>query len=180
MTIRLRPQEMEDAERFFEILDNKNFIFFEVMLESVEDERAWLEKSFERKKNNQEHNYTILLDEKIIGGCGIKIRQHRQFIGEIGYFIDEEHWRKGIATEATKRLEKIGFEELGLNRIEVWMHPDNKGSEKVAVKSGYKKEGFMRKCVFNKRKQGYQDALLYAKTKKDYLASQATSSVSKS
>ncbi len=80
----------------------------------------------------------------MVGGCGIKIDQHRTFIGEIGYFLDEEYWGKGIVTKAVKILEKIGFQKLGLKRIEVLMDPRNIGSEKVAIKCGYKKEGTMK------------------------------------
>jgi RimJ/RimL family protein N-acetyltransferase len=40
-------------------------------------------------------------------------------MGELGYFVDEKYWGKGIATEAVKLAEKIGFGKLGLKRIEI-------------------------------------------------------------
>ena len=78
-----------------------------------------------------------------------------------GYLIDEAYWGKGIVTKATKLLEKRGFEELGLKRIEILMNPKNIGSEKVAIKCGYIKEGTKQKTIKNGEK--YSDAHLYAK-----------------
>lgn len=102
-----------------------------------------------------------MFNGKLVGGCGIHINQFRTFIGEIGYFIDEESWGKGIATKAIKLLEKIGFQELGLKRIEILMDPKNVGSERIAIKCGYSKEGTMKKAT--KNGDDYTDAHLYAK-----------------
>ena len=178
--ITLRRQEMSDAQRFFEILHEHNFEFFNTVVNSVEEQEAFLRKNDEKIKNNTEHNFAILLDEELIGGCSIKIRKHKAFIGEIGYFLEEKHWGKGYTTKAVKELERIGFEELGLHRIEICMNPNNLASEKVAIKTGYEKEGLMKGSYFNRRIQEYESHLLYAKTKKAYLASQAASSLSKS
>ncbi|GAH84934.1 unnamed protein product, partial [marine sediment metagenome] len=105
----------------------------------------------------------ILCDGEIVGGCGIKIDQHRTFNGEIGYFVDQVCWRKGIATQAVKKLERIGFDELNLERIEIIMNVRHKASEKVAIKCAYKKEGVMKKAI--KTGKSYYDAFLYAKVK---------------
>ena len=102
-----------------------------------------------------------MFNGELVGGCGIHINQFRTFIGEIGYFLDEEYWGKGIATKAIKLLEKIGFEKLGLKRIEILMDPRNKNSEQVAIKCGYNKEGTMKQAT--KNGDEYTDAHLYAK-----------------
>ncbi|GAI10613.1 unnamed protein product, partial [marine sediment metagenome] len=91
------------------------------------------------------------------------IDQHRTFNGEIGYFVDQVCWGKGIATQAVKKLERIGFDELNLERIEIFTDIRHKASEKVAIKCGYKKEGVMRKAI--KTGKSYYDAFLYAKVK---------------
>lgn len=160
--IKIRPQQIKDAKRFFEILTNPNFIFFGANPKSIEDEKKFLRLNAKKRKKNIEHNFTILLGKKIVGGCGIKINQDRKYIGEIGYFIDEEYWGKGFATQAAKLLEKIGFGKLNLSRIEILMVVKNKGSEKVAIKSGYKKEGRMRKALKDKKGKMW-DCYLYAK-----------------
>ncbi|MDA1196979.1 MAG: GNAT family protein [Nanoarchaeota archaeon] len=159
--IELRNQRVSDAKRFFEILNNSNFKYFHVCPKDVESEKEFLRQNAKKRKNNLEYNYAILFNDKLVGGCGIKIDQHRTFIGEIGYFLDEECWGKGIVTKAVKILEKLGFQKLGLKRIEILMDPRNIGSEKVAIKCGYKKEGTMKKSIKDGDK--FSDAHLYAK-----------------
>jgi ribosomal-protein-alanine N-acetyltransferase len=159
--IELRKQRISDAKRFYEILNNPNFIYFPVKPKSLEEEEGFLRKNAEKRKKNFEHNFAILYNEKVVGAIGIKIDQHRTYIGEIGYFVDEKYWGEGIATEAVKLTEKIGVDELGLRRIEILMAIENTASEKVAIKNGYVKEGILK----GKLKDGneYRDAFLYAK-----------------
>lgn len=162
--ITLRDQKISDAKRFYEILNNPNFKFFRICPPSVEAERKFLRQNPDKKKRNYAYNYSILYDDKLVGGCGIKIDQHRKFIGEIGYFIDEIYWGKGIATKAVKLLEKIGFNKLKLSRIEILMDTKHISSKKVAIKCGYKKEGLMKKAIPNGNQ--LKDAYLYAKISK--------------
>lgn len=161
--VKIRYQKISDAKRFYEILNNPNFIFLRTKVKNVKDEIKWLKKNAKKRRENYEHNYTILCDDKIVGSIGIKINQHRSFIGEMGYFIDEKYWGKGIATFAVKELEKAGFSKLKLKRIEIVIDTKHLASEKVAIKCGYKKEGVMKKAIEMDGK--YRDAYLYAKTK---------------
>ena len=107
------------------------------------------------------HSFTILHKGEVIGGIGIKIDQHRKHIGEIGYFLDEVYWGRGITTKAVKMVEKKAIKEFKIKRLTIIMDPRNKASERVAIKAGYKKEGLMRGAVEQKGK--LKDALLYAK-----------------
>jgi ribosomal-protein-alanine N-acetyltransferase len=160
--IKLRLQEVSDAERFFNILNNPNFVNFDVQPTSIKDEIAWLELNPERQKNNTQWNYTILFGNEIIGAIGVQINYHRQYIGEIGYFIDEKYWNKGIATQAVKLIENICINQLNLTRIEISIPVGHAASEKVGIKNNYTKEGTQRQLI--KGKDGkMHDCYLYAK-----------------
>lgn len=161
----IRPQKVSDAKRFFEILNNDNFRYFQTRPKSIRDEIKFLKSNPEKRRKNIQHNYAILFGKEIVGGCGIRVDQHRSYIGEVGYFIDEKYWGKGIATTAVKQLEKIGFGKLKLHRITILMDPRNKASEKVAKKSGYKKEGLMKEAIKNTKQGVFRDSYLYAKVK---------------
>ncbi len=164
--ITIRPQSVRDAKRFFDILSNPNFIYFTGKPKSVEDEIAFLKTNPRLRKKNIEWNYSILVDGYVVGAVGIKINQQRPFIGEIGYFLDEAYWNRGIATEAVKLAEKEGFGKLGLSRIEIVMQPENVASEKVAIKAGYHREGLMRRSIRGVDGKT-KDACLYAKIKEN-------------
>lgn len=165
MNTTLRYQKFTDARRFCEILGSGNFHFLTIK-PTLKDEIFYLLQNSKKRKRNFEHNYTIVYDKKIVGAIGIKINPHTPYIGEIGYFVDENFWNKGIATAAVKLIEKTGFTKLNLERMEIVMIPENTGSVRVAEKCGYKKEGLLRNRIFNK--DSYHDALLYAKVKCEY------------
>jgi len=162
--ISIRYQELGDAKRFFEILSNPHFIYFISTPKTIRDEKTWLRKSAQLRKAKSEYNYAILLDGDVVGAVGIKVNTHRRYVGEVGYFLDEQFWNRGITTKAVKLAEKIGFGKLGLTRIEILMQPENHASERVAIKCGYQKEGLMKKAIVG-RDGKKKDVLLYAKVK---------------
>ncbi|MFA6105452.1 MAG: GNAT family N-acetyltransferase [Patescibacteria group bacterium] len=161
--ITIRLQKISDAKRFFEILKNPNFIYWDIRPKTIKDEEKWLRKNPERRRKNSEFNYSIIHIGEIVGAVGVKINSGRPHIGEIGYFLDEKYWGQGITTTAVKLLETICLKKLKLKRLEIVMQPGNKASEKVAIKCGYKKEGLLKKLL--KHQDGkYHDSYMYAKT----------------
>lgn len=161
--VTIRPQEVFDAERFFEILSHTDLEFIEVPVKTLEEERYFLQLNEAKRKANFEHNYSILLDGKLVGACGIRVDQHRPWVGEIGYFIDKDYHKKGIASEAVRQMEKVGFDYFKLQRIIILMDTRNLASERVAQKCGYEKEGIMKKV--HRIGKEYFDCFLYAKTR---------------
>jgi [ribosomal protein S5]-alanine N-acetyltransferase len=161
--IKIRPQELFDAERFLEIITHTNLEFIEFPIKTLEEETYFLQLNETKRKANFEYNYSILYYGRLVGACGIRIDQHRPWVGEIGYFIDRDEQRKGIATEAVRQLEKVGFEKLDLQRIVILMDTRNLASERVAQKCRYEKEGIMKKV--HRVGEDYYDCFLYAKTR---------------
>ncbi|AAM07029.1 TPA: GNAT family N-acetyltransferase [Methanosarcina acetivorans] len=161
--VKIRPQELSDAKRFFEIFTQTDFEYIEVPVETLEDEKRFLNLNEVKRKTNFEHNYSIFFDGKLVGACGIRIDQHRPWVGEIGYLVDKDYCGQGIATEAVRQLEKIGFDELKLQRIAILMDIRNLASEQVALKCGYEKEGVAKKI--HRIGKGYYDCFVYAKTR---------------
>lgn len=162
--LRIRYQQIGDAKRFYEILTHPNFVLFPVNPNSIEEEKRFLRTTKGLRKNNVAYDYTILLKNKIVGAIGVKIDQHRTYIGEIGYFVDRQFWGRGIAPKAVQLVEDICFNELGLERIELITLKKNGSSIRVAEKCGYKKEGIQRHKL--KYDGKLEDAYLFAKVKK--------------
>lgn len=162
--IKLRYPTVEDAKSFYDILNGiDSKYYYATIPDSVESERQWIERRKYKRENNLEYNYVIAYDGQVVGGCSITIYQEYKHIGEIGYFIDKNFSGKGIATNAVKEIEKIAFTEFGLVRLEIRMDPRNKGSEKVAIKNNYAKEGLMKKVI--EFENNYYDFFLYAKVR---------------
>lgn len=85
----------------------------------------------------------------------------------IGYYLAEDYWNKGIATEAVQTISKFLFEEANINRIQAEVMPMNDSSKKVLLKSGFIKEGLVRQASFWSGK-GIIDLEIYSILKEDY------------
>ncbi|MDQ2919563.1 MAG: GNAT family N-acetyltransferase [Verrucomicrobiota bacterium] len=79
---------------------------------------------------------------------------------ELGYWIAESYWGRGIATAAVCALVEYGFAKIPLDRIYASAYENNPASVRVLEKAGFEFEGRMRKNVI---KDGVVlDSLLYA------------------
>ena len=159
--VELRYQRISDTKIFFEILSNPNFIYLPAKPKSMKEEKGFLSQNRQKRKSKTEFNYSIVYKENLVGAIGLRIDRFRPYVGELGYFVDEKYWGKGIASEAVKLAEKIGFGKLGLKQIEIMMIKKNKASENVVARCGYKKEGIVRKKILLNTQ--YHDGYLYAK-----------------
>ncbi|WP_109299124.1 GNAT family N-acetyltransferase [Aquimarina sp. AU474] len=66
---------------------------------------------------------------------------------EVGYWIGESFWSKGIMTKALALITDYGFNELNLVRIYTGVFEYNKASMKVLEKGGFLKEGISKKAI---------------------------------
>ena len=164
-TVTLRRYKLSDAKKLYTILNNPQFIYFSVKPKSIAAEKEYLKKSKVKWKDNLTKDFAILYNGNLVGGIGLKIDQHRPYIGEVGYFIDELFWKNGIATKAVALVEEKA-KALGISRITLLTDPRNKASIRVAQKSGFKKEGTMKKAVKDIHDKA-KDVYLFAKIIKE-------------
>jgi ribosomal-protein-alanine N-acetyltransferase len=103
---------------------------------------------------------------KLIGGIGfhglVPGRDHR---AELGYWLAKPWWGKGLMTHAVTAATDFAFRELGLERITAHLFSFNQGSERVLQKSGYIKEGELRRHYLKNGQ--FHDGKLYARLKAD-------------
>ena len=94
---------------------------------------------------NETFAFAITVDEKVAGSIGI-FRQgniHRQ-TAELGYYIAEEYWGKGIMTEAVKQICGYVFDKSDIIRIYAEPFAYNAASCRVLEKAGFQYEGTLR------------------------------------
>ena len=78
-----------------------------------------------------------------------------------GYWIDPEHWGKGIASVAVRLVKEFLFKECGAVRVQALVEPDNLASIRVLEKCGYDREGLLKK-FYSSVSRGLVDVLMYA------------------
>lgn len=111
--------------------------------------------------------YAIASAQEAIGGIGISLNQdvHR-LTAELGYWLGEPFWCKGIMTEAVTAFTSYCFEQFNLLRIYAEPYANNLASSRVLEKAGFVLEGRMRCSVI---KDGLvTDQLLFAKIKNKF------------
>ena len=89
--------------------------------------------------------FAITVDNMVIGSISI-FRQgniHRQ-TAELGYYIAEEYWSKGIMTEAVKQICEYVFAKSDIIRIYAEPFAYNIASCRVLEKVGFQYEGTLR------------------------------------
>jgi RimJ/RimL family protein N-acetyltransferase len=64
--------------------------------------------------------------------------------GHVGYWVAAPARGRGVCTRALRLLSRWALDELSLQRMELITDPDNRASQRVAEKVGYRREGVMR------------------------------------
>lgn len=135
------------------------------------DAEAWL---MEACNQYTETNFAIANNQELIGAIGINPQEDvNRFSAEIGYWLGEPFWGKGIVTDAVKTFTKYVFENFDLNRIFANVFEGNFASEKILMKTGYQKEAVLKKAVFKNGK--FLDQYIYAILKNDFIQKYASS-----
>jgi RimJ/RimL family protein N-acetyltransferase len=80
--------------------------------------------------------------QKLVGGCEIRLRNHG--IAEMSYWTFPAHRGRGLAVRSVRLASDYAFSQLAVERIELYVEPDNLASRAVARKAGFVEEGTLR------------------------------------
>jgi ribosomal-protein-alanine N-acetyltransferase len=144
----IRDHVLDDLTEHHELLsDEKSMRYLpEIKTKNLNESKANLLKSIEEAGSKDRKLYFFRIENKntkeYIGEIGYTATKETPFgkIVDMGYFIKEKHWGKGYTTEALKRVIEYAFEDDNVYRISTGCIKENKGSEKVMIKSGMIKE----------------------------------------
>jgi len=92
--------------------------------------------------------FAIVVDGKAVGGIGYQLHSDVERVSaEIGYWLGEPYWGRGIATEAVRAVTAYAVREHGLTRVYAVPYEWNPASFRVLEKAGFTLEGTMRRSV---------------------------------
>ncbi len=106
-------------------------------------------------------------DDRLIGCGGLFVDWLRNS-GVIGYWLAKPHWGQGYGSEIGRALVEIGFERLGLERMEAAALPDNPASIRVQEKLGMRY--FMSRTDDAPARDKPQQVVVRQVFRRDYLA----------
>ena len=161
--INLREYTKADAERLIRLANNKNVSKYLTPLfpfpYTKKDAHWWLETG---RNLNDAINRVIEYNGEFVGGIGINPQKGwKSHIAEIGYWIGEEYWGNGIATDALKQMTKLALSTKKYQKLFAPVLGPNKASMRVLEKNNYQLEGVLKQDVI--KDDTYFDIYSYAK-----------------
>jgi len=150
MHVTLREWKRSDADALAAIANNKkiwdNVRDILPYPYTKRDAKEWLELV---KKQKTVTTFCIEVDGKLAGSIGVTLKDDvYKKTAEIGYFIAEEYWGKGAATEAIKQMVSYVQKEFDIVRIYAEVFEFNRASMKALEKNGFYLESIRKKAAF--------------------------------
>ena len=165
----LRPWSISDAPQLALIADNKritgNLRDGLPFPYSVKDARDWLNLIL--PENIPPRFFAITIDRELVGSIGIitKTDIYRKNV-EIGFFLSEKFWGKGIMTKAIKAATAYSFRDFDIIRVYAETFSDNTGSRRALEKAGFILEATIKSNII---KNGIiKDSCIYSVLKEEF------------
>jgi RimJ/RimL family protein N-acetyltransferase len=162
----LRPWKPDDVDSLTSYANNFNVARF--MTNGFphpytrENGKAFIEMA---TKNLPATIFAIDIEGKASGGIGLHPQSDIHCKNaELGYWLAEPFWGKGIVSRAIPQMLAYGFKTLDIQRIFARPFGTNTASQKVLQKSGFFLEARFEKTLFKNGE--YLDELVYAVRKK--------------
>jgi RimJ/RimL family protein N-acetyltransferase len=76
---------------------------------------------------------------RVVGGVNLHFADNQ--IAEVSYFLSGSARGRGWATRAVLLVSRWAFRDLGIERVELRVHPENEASRRVAERAGFVLEG---------------------------------------
>jgi [ribosomal protein S5]-alanine N-acetyltransferase len=150
MQVILREWKRSDADALAAIANNKK-IWDNVRDRlpfpyTKKDAKEWLDLV---KKQKTVTTFCIEVDGNLAGSIGVTLKDdvYRKTV-ELGYFIGEEYWGRGIATEAVRQMVSYVQKEFDIVRIYAEVFEYNKASMKALEKNGFYLECIRKRGAF--------------------------------
>ena len=161
-TCHLRPWRPSDLESLVRYANNRN-VWLNVRDRfphpyTKRDGRAFLA---ETRIHDPDARFAIDVQGEAVGGIGFVVQPDVERVSaEIGYWLGEPFWGRGIATEAVRAVTRYAVASRGLTRIFAVVFAWNVASCRVLEKAGYTLEARLRRSAI---KDGREiDQLQYA------------------
>ena len=138
----LREFEDKDAQALVSGLSNINIAKFLVAFPfpfTKSDAKKFIKKTHKDSKQTPRTTYKLAITQKntLIGAIVLKEIDYTNLTCELGYWLSEEYWKKGLTTQAARRIIKFAFEELKLNKIIAKTITSNLASNNLIKKLGF-------------------------------------------
>jgi len=163
IAISLRPWAMNDLDRLVLYANNKKI--FDNLTDAFpypytkDDGIKFIEKN---STENPIKILAVIFNDEPVGSIGVfpDVDVHRKN-AQIGYWIAEPFWGRGIGTEAILKMVDYCFKTFDIERIYALAYGRNKASQRALEKAGFKIEAMLEKTIFKNNE--FLDEIIYAR-----------------
>jgi len=162
MEFKLRPWHLDDLQDLITYANNPK------IANNLTDEfpHPYLKEhgvTFIKMASNDNPTLIFAIEVDGIASGGIGLHQqtdlHKKNM-ELGYWLADIHWGKGIMSASVKQMIAYGFKTFPINRIYARPFGTNMGSQRVLQKAGFTLEGRFKKGIYKNGQ--YLDELIYS------------------
>jgi ribosomal-protein-alanine N-acetyltransferase len=148
--VHLRDFKEEDAEHLIKHLNNENVVKYLTTKipypYTAEDASWWISTG-----SKEGITRAIEVEGDFSGVIGVAVGEYQYSrSAEIGYWLGEEFWGKGTASNAVAQMTSEVFSSTEIIRLFAPVFSPNKASMRVLEKCSYKFEGVLEKGIFKK------------------------------
>ena len=112
------------------------------------------------------YDFAIVADDRVVGSVGVfRLVNIYRYTAELGYYIAEPYWGKGIATEAVRQACAYIFDQTDILRLYAECFAHNAASCRVLENSGFQYEGLLRQNAV--KNSTVLDMKIYGRLKAD-------------
>jgi RimJ/RimL family protein N-acetyltransferase len=146
--IRLEPLEQRHAVPLLAIVEGDEDVVRYTRVPENADEaflRSWIRRYEHGWDDGSRAGFApVAHDGEVLGFASLVHVDLPAAEAEIGYLVGKAARGRGVATRALRLLTNWSFDELGLERVELLIQPENTASARVAERAGYELEGVLR------------------------------------
>lgn len=149
MECKLRSWKLEDARDLAAALNNRNIL--QNLRDGLpfpyteQDAKAFIADMLCADKNAT-FAFAITIEDRAVGSIGVFRKDNIHIrTGEMGYYLAEAFWGRGIGTSAVRQMCDYIFQNTDIIRIFAEPFAYNTASCRVLEKAGFQYEGTLRK-----------------------------------
>ena len=166
----LRKPRKSDWKDVVDIFNNKEIVrylsYYSYPFNKKDAEKFILNKI---KQSKDDYYFFIELknEKKVIGAIHLHVFLD-QNKGLTAYWVNRNYWNEGYLTEAKINILNFAFNKLRLRKMSNYVFSENKSSNKLQEKFGYKLEGILRKDIKSKYTGKIHDQYVYGLFKEEW------------
>lgn len=167
MECKLRKWRSKDAKELVEIINNKKVqdnLRDGIPYPYTLDDAEFFINEMLMADPGEVYAFAITVDDRLAGSIAVYRQKNIHFrTGELGYYLGEQFWGKGIGTKAISQMCQWIFENTNIIRIFAEPFAHNTASCHILEKNGFQYEGTLKSNAV--KNEEILDMIMYARIK---------------